>query len=255
MDSEACTHKYLEELEIGLCCLSCGALRNFIPDTPDTQTPPSTTLNEEYQYKPLNPDLNEIRLIDLLPGGEHEPIACTIIIAELESVDYSAVSYTWATEDGDASRTKSIQVYTDEDWEEGRYIKVTANCENALRQLRSKRSERTTRIMIWIDSICINQERIIERNQQVSIMDRIYKNAEHVDICIQASGQDYQGAMELLSHSITIGQNSLFSVMESLANNKSNKQYVSDRNQIEQEVHLRLMQISSLFGSRYFGRV
>jgi hypothetical protein len=258
MESNTCPHKYLEELEIGLCCLSCGALRNFIPETPDTPTTSSINSNKEYEYPLLNPDLNEIRLIELLPGEELEPISCRITAVELGSIDFSAVSYTWATEDGDASKTKSIQVYTNEEWKEKRYIKVTANCENALRQLRHERTENSARMtypMIWIDSICINQERISERNQQVSIMDRIYKSAVHVDICIQASGQDYRGAMELLNHSINIGQDFLVSAMDSLANSKSFKQYASDKDQIEHELHLRLMQLSNLFSLRYFGRV
>lgn len=45
-------------------------------------------------------------------------------------------------------------------------------------------------MLLWIDSICINQEDVEERNSQVKIMGDIYKNASTVVIWLGAS-DDY----------------------------------------------------------------
>jgi hypothetical protein len=53
---------------------------------------------------------------------------------------------------------------------------VTANCEAALRKLRNRDSER----ILWIDAICINQDKTLERNHQVTLMRDIYSKASRV---------------------------------------------------------------------------
>ena len=52
---------------------------------------------------------------------------------------------------------------------------VTVNLEAALRELR-----RRGVFSVWVDMICINQEDISERNQQVRLMGKIYANAVKV---------------------------------------------------------------------------
>jgi hypothetical protein len=257
MESKVCSHKYLEELEIGLCCLSCGTLRNFVSETPDTSAASNTQPGEEYQYSPLRPD--QIRLIVLHPGAESDPISCQIITIQLQSgysYRYEAVSYTWATEDGDARKVKSIQVY-DERGNERKYIKVTTNCENALRQLRRHRtkSNRFDQYLLWVDSICINQDRISERNHQVSIMDQIYMNAVQVDVCINAYGQDYRGAMKLLDHDAVVKQDVSDPGVDLLRFTKSVEEYFPDKDQPRHDLHPYFMQLASLFRLRYFSRV
>jgi Heterokaryon incompatibility protein (HET) len=51
---------------------------------------------------------------------------------------------------------------------------VTENPHTALRWLRKE----TDKWRVWIDAICVNQEDIDERNQQVLLMRRIYETAE-----------------------------------------------------------------------------
>ena len=62
----------------------------------------------------------------------------------------------------------------------GAKLSVIANCEAALRQLRSRSHERP----LWVDALCINQMNIEERNHQVGLMDRIYHGAQNVLISI-----------------------------------------------------------------------
>jgi hypothetical protein len=258
MESEACNHKYLEELEIGLCCLSCGALRNFVPKASDTAPTSNTESDEKYQYMLLRPD--EIRLVELLPDSEDHPISCRIVTNQLQAAadyQYEAISYTWATEDGDASRSQSIQVYH-EIGKDRKYLRVTRNCENALRQLRCHRSERNVpgAYMVWIDSVCINQERINERNQQVSMMDQIYKNAVRVNVCIHAQGQDYRGAMKLLDYYRMVdSQYSPNRESDLFKYTKAIEKYFPDKNQARHELHPSYIQLARLFSLRYFSRV
>jgi hypothetical protein len=276
MESEVCSHKYLEELEIGLCCLSCGALRNFVSKASDTTSTSNTESDEEYQYMPLRPD--EIRLVVLLPDSEDHLISCRILTVQLQAAaayEYEAVSYTWATEDGDASKTKSINICIEES-QETKSMRVTTNCEIALQQLRRHYSEIRQRhvvelqkpeghgserpmlgdYVLWIDSICINQECISERNQQVRIMDEIYKNAVQVDVCISIRGQDYRGAMELLDYNRMIESQDLPSRESNLLDyTKAIEKYFPSKNQPRHELRPRYVQLASLFGLRYFSRV
>lgn len=86
-----------------------------------------------------------------------------------EEHPYEALSYTWATEDGDCKRTSQITCSDARIW-------VTKNCEVALRYLRKEGSNR----ILWVDAICINQKDVKERGHQVGIMRDVYANATEV---------------------------------------------------------------------------
>ncbi len=58
----------------------------------------------------------------------------------------------------------------------GGVIKVTANLSLLLSKFRTPESSQ----LLWIDAICINQDDIDERSQQVQIMGSIYTNAAEV---------------------------------------------------------------------------
>lgn len=86
---------------------------------------------------------------------------------------------------------------------EGHHFPVTENLESALRNLRNFRdpaSEATTgvtRSFWWIDAICINQEDVVERNQQVNLMTRIYKKAVGVHIWLGEQADDSEIAFQV----------------------------------------------------------
>ncbi|KAH7076051.1 heterokaryon incompatibility protein-domain-containing protein [Paraphoma chrysanthemicola] len=136
-----------------------------------------TTKNSEltYVHEELSlGSVQQIRLLKLLPGSYVHPLRCTLTIANLDDhPEYEAISYTWATENGDDQ--KSRHMYCDTG-----VIPITVNCHAALRRLRRVFTPR----LLWVDSICINQSNIGERNHQVGLMDRIYRLASLVHICI-----------------------------------------------------------------------
>jgi hypothetical protein len=73
---------------------------------------------------------------------------------------------------GVAAETKTIHL------NQNASFRVTANLEAALQVLRLPDRAR----MIWIDAICINQGDVQERNRQVQLMRKIYRNAETVRV-------------------------------------------------------------------------
>jgi hypothetical protein len=130
---------------------------------------PSRRDEERYQYQPLDPENNEIRLLKLYPtdpSRRHgEPVECSLIITSLEdALSYKALSYTW----GSQRHTEAIFL-------DRRGFKITLSLETALLQLRSDRVR-----LVWIDALCINQDDSSERSEQVSKMRTIYERAEEV---------------------------------------------------------------------------
>jgi hypothetical protein len=120
-------------------------------------------------YSSLNTARNEIRLITLAPSPSFEStIPCHLFHRSLDTETegpFDALSYTW----GDASSRRLISL-------NGNKFSVTANLHTALRHLRYTADQR----VLWIDELCINQDNIPERNQQVTKMQEIYQRAAKV---------------------------------------------------------------------------
>lgn len=151
-----------------------------------------------YQYKPLDPAKNEIRLLQILPGagaygGKFEVIRCSLFVTSLDSKqEYEALSYAW----GDPTNREEILLLNQP-------CQVTRNLKAALRQLRSY-SEANECKVYWIDALCINQEDDRERSEQVSRMRMIYEKAAQVLVWLgngsQATPQTFSWLEELYQH-------------------------------------------------------
>ena len=125
------------------------------------------TLATQTIYRPLQTD-NMIRLVVLEPASDFDAtIHCSLMAVSLDDeLLYEAMSYVW----GDPSCTCPILL-------DGNIFQVTLNLERALRHLRYSRREA---LVLWIDSICIDQRNIEERNSQVMLMGSIYRRARGV---------------------------------------------------------------------------
>ncbi|EWG55351.1 hypothetical protein FVEG_17510 [Fusarium verticillioides 7600] len=125
-------------------------------------------INQSFPYDKL-PNPQSFRLLEIKNGDSNGTIRCTLRSHSLETAPlYQALSYVWgppATTNG-----KSIQC-------NGHDFFVTDNLYGALHRLRKIRDCR----LIWIGQICINQNDIQERSQQVSIMRDIYSRAKLVN--------------------------------------------------------------------------
>lgn len=119
-----------------------------------------------YEDTPLHIDVStNIRLLEILPADdETAPISCTLrVIALQESPTYTALSYVW----GPPTPARDILVNSEP-------FTVRENLWNFLHQARKDR--RTC--AFWIDAICIDQDSNQERTHQVSMMGKIYSEAE-----------------------------------------------------------------------------
>lgn len=129
-------------------------------------------------YKPLNKESKEIRVLDVLPSlNASVPLHGALRIMTLPEIrphrtrsqmsspqkpwaqPYETISYAW----GDCKQRSVIRL-------DEVALGVPASAEAAVRRTRDKHSVRT----VWIDSICINQNDISEKSDQIRIMGDVY---------------------------------------------------------------------------------
>ncbi|MCJ1306637.1 hypothetical protein MMC25_000280 [Agyrium rufum] len=142
-------------------------------------------------YKPLTKPA-EIRLLILEPGEDDELIKCILLNpTDMDSLDtpaesegsndllrmYHALSYVW----GDPTDQRVIAV----NWTP---FFVTANLYSLLSRLRV--IMRGERFVLWVDAICIDQSNAVERQTQVSLMSRIYRQSKAVISDIGEAAED-----------------------------------------------------------------
>jgi hypothetical protein len=107
-----------------------------------------------------------LRLLILKQGLTPDPLECELRVAELEDLpEYDALSYVW----GDLQHLVTIKCC-------GRDFAIRQNLYSALNHLRSPVQDR----ILWADAICINQQDLQERGEQVAFMGRIYAAARRV---------------------------------------------------------------------------
>lgn len=122
---------------------------------------------EPFQYDPIIHEEHAFRIVRLVAGTGPE-IQAEIIHASLDEsdiVEYEAVSYVW----GSSELVSSIDVG-------GKSLKITNNLELVLRDLRLPDQDR----LLWIDGVCIDQNKDKEKTHQVRQMRNIYQRAERV---------------------------------------------------------------------------
>jgi hypothetical protein len=148
-------------------------------------------IHNTYKYTPLDRDLEEIRVLELLPGVDPAKIEGRLRIHSLAKPSiYDALSYTW----GDPSITKLITLDSNENFH------IDAKLERTLHDLRKS----DIPLIIWIDAICIDQRNIGERNQQVKLMRAIYEKALMVriwiDMDIDASAPAFKALENIIAY-------------------------------------------------------
>lgn len=154
-------------------------------------------------YRPLLFSQNEIRILVIAPTETiSDPVKCQLEYASLElEPKYDALSYCWGRPD----RREAIHV-------DHRQLSVTLNLAAALRALRSSGILR-----VWADAVCINQDDLEERSQQVLKMGAIYRSAKsviawlgysHVELDRNARnvGEAVEAMVPILAHYSTLVQ-------------------------------------------------
>ncbi|KAH7394789.1 heterokaryon incompatibility protein-domain-containing protein [Pyrenochaeta sp. MPI-SDFR-AT-0127] len=140
---------------------------------------------EPILYSPLR--RSESRLIHLHPGQWSDPISLTLQPFSLQPPElpfFEAVSYTW----DDPMITTPVTC-------SGMTIQVMKSVENLLRRFRLAADTR----LLWVDAMCINQEDLQERNDQVRAMDIIYQRASRVLIYLGEADDYSDSAMDAIA--------------------------------------------------------
>ncbi|KAK3300141.1 heterokaryon incompatibility protein-domain-containing protein [Chaetomium fimeti] len=136
--------------------------------------PPTAT----FEYSLLELDPRQVRLITLSPGVGGEPLACKVEVLEFNSdlhKTYDVLSYAW----GDKEDQQTITVEGGAGFE----ITIRKNLWLALRRIR----DRGETGRLWVDAICINQDKKSEeKSQQVERIGDMYK---HCRKCIVWLGE------------------------------------------------------------------
>lgn len=118
-----------------------------------------------YQY-PDSLDKTRIRLLTLKAGHQEDDIDIEIDVWDLEDKpQFEALSYEWGT----SRKSHSVEVFD-------KQMTITPSLYAVLFQIRSSSKP----LILWIDAICINQDDIEEKNQQVPHMAKIFGSAKRI---------------------------------------------------------------------------
>jgi Heterokaryon incompatibility protein (HET) len=119
---------------------------------------------QQYTYEPLA--AGHIRLVRVLRRSLLSELRCELIHVPLSSApDYEAISYCW----GRDPPSKTILM-------NGQKLAVLPSVYDVLHYRRSFQTDR----LLWIDFICINQEKREEKQVQIPLMRQIFSQATRV---------------------------------------------------------------------------
>lgn len=128
----------------------------------------------------------KMRVILLEPGTGTEPLRCHLLhVSSFSQIPYKALSYQW----GDIADKSCSLICC------GTIARISATLDAALRRLRSAASTSA----VWVDAICINQDDLAERADQVRVMKDIYANAVQVVVWLGSEKSGDASAVDELN--------------------------------------------------------
>lgn len=140
-----------------------------------------------YKYDRLSSEDGSFRLLEILPASSRDAlIECRLQTANIGRAagTYACLSYQW----GAPGRGLVIQL-------DGEEFRIQRNLWLFLRQLRYY-----GHFHLWVDAICINQNDIAERGQQVQLMNRIYPSAARVLVWLGDAADYSDAAFQFLQY-------------------------------------------------------
>lgn len=161
-------------------------------------TPPTLRM---FPYQKLD-TAAAIRLIQVFPSPEDDPIICEIQTVNMEAspgLVYHALSYVWGDE------TTTTEIVLQDSKTKQRYLQpLHRNLWEVLQQIRKQsraeyeaRPRNTAPLLIWTDALCLNQEDDQEKAQQIPRMGTIYSQATIV-LVLLGTDQNLQGELKRL---------------------------------------------------------
>ena len=129
------------------------------------------SIMQPYEYRPLDKDTSEVRLLRIENTADEAVPAITLRHANLDSGEkFNALSYAW----GEESPIFPIKIC---DGAISGSLHVRENLYDFLRLAQTSKDDWSSE-WIWIDQICINQRHHEERCHQVNQMAKLYSSAQ-----------------------------------------------------------------------------
>ena len=141
--------------------------------------------SQAFIYQPLTKWETRLLVLQSAKSSSLELRAELVCSSLLASPNFEALSYTW----GDTSVRRQMTLC-------GRPFFVLENLDAALRSLRHARKDR----VLWVDALCINQQDLDERRQQVQQMRAIYEQAQKVIIWLGELGDGGRVGIKRLNY-------------------------------------------------------
>jgi hypothetical protein len=185
------------------------------------------SVQKKYRHRRLGE--KEIRILHLQPGECNDSVFVEISHEKLDEkiAKYHALSWQWGREK--ASEVIRIK-HKDEDetdpdiWT----MEIMPNLLAALKHLRMKDKI----LRLWVDAICIEQieqddslhdeEKNLEKSNQISIMTDIYEMAENVCVWLGEESEDSAKAIELVNRLVQLKDFDNIAGLESEISDHSN---------------------------------
>jgi hypothetical protein len=135
-----------------------------------------------YERTPVRPGTGEVRLLHLeLAKDRAEPLRCRLEVVSLEAPPkYATLSYCWG------KQRNMVRLEID-----GQCLFISESVDDALRSVRALKVRK-----IWVDQICINQNNLSERNDQILLMKDIYSGSRECFVYL-GKGTGKEHVMEL----------------------------------------------------------
>lgn len=135
-------------------------------------------------YPPFTHPESQIRLLQV--SGQGDSLTCVSRVFDRDSAPaYEAISYTWGERDLSAIEVNGIPT------------NVRKNCQNAL-EMRQHCNDAAQ--WTWIDSLCIKQDDLAEKSQQVRSIGSIFNQAERVLAMLKSSASKIRNIPCLLHY-------------------------------------------------------
>ena len=130
-------------------------------------------------YTSLDSSLKEVRLLTVYPSEDSGAIIRSrlhkVQLANDPKPEYETISYVW----GDPTPKEWILI-------DSCRIQIPTSSDAVLRAIRHHSQPRT----IWLDAVCIDQTNVREREQQVTLMEDVYRNTQNGIIYLGEGDQD-----------------------------------------------------------------
>ncbi|KAF2205799.1 HET-domain-containing protein [Delitschia confertaspora ATCC 74209] len=156
----------------------------------------SMEIDALYSKLPIGLTPRTIRLLSIRPLSTPDNLSAKLEVAELkDGLDFTTISYTW----GDPKIYANISV-------NGHDIGIAKNLTILMHQLlaeeqqqKCENSVRSPGRRFWIDAICMNQNNVNEKEEQVPLMAAIYGIATTTLIWLGPAADDSDLAMDLVN--------------------------------------------------------